>query len=106
MGNDIGITIIRAHANYGELYAEFEIRTDASGGFERYRWQAHGKQSALWAINALGESELIAEGELGTWSGLRETLSRVHSDRNVLTYGEFAYYVRGWIAGAAHAQPR
>lgn len=106
LSNDTGIRILSAHAFPGGLYADFEIRTDATGGYERWRWQGAGAQAKLWMAVAKDDQRLIAEGELGTWSAVREVLGRVHSARNVLTYGEFVYFVRGWIAGSTDAHPR
>lgn len=89
-----GITIINA----GYQYATFEIRTDAHGGFERYRWQGGYSTAALWRVSN-GIATTIAQGD-AVASAMTELLQRVHCVVPCkLTYGEFQILVDGWVAG-------
>jgi hypothetical protein len=105
--NDIGIHILAAHAFPGGLYAEFEIRTDALGGFERWRWQSGGSQAKLWLVVTADDHRLIAEGERLVYDRMRGILARAHTSMlSMFSYSEFQFYVRGWIAGDNDAHPR
>lgn len=94
-----GITIIDAcSSSVGDYSATFEIRTDAHGGFERYRVQGGYSAARLWRVIG-GISTLLASGD-DVEPAMTELLRRVHAMEPCrLTYREFQILVDGWIEG-------
>ena len=98
--NDYGITIISAASPVGYQYGEFEIHTNANGGFERYQWQSGGSHAKLWRVNGYDEKTLIASGA-DVAEAMTTLLKRAHCIEPCrLSYREFQIFVDGWVRGA------
>lgn len=94
-----GLRIIDAHSPSGYQYGEFEIDTDAYGGFEHYKWQSGGSNAKLWRVDGHDSKTLIATGH-DVPAALSLLLQRAHTtEPRKLNYREFQILVDGWVEG-------